>query len=332
MLARVGSIWPGLAVAVVIAACGRLTGFASNGLAPEATVAVLVGLAVRSKIELPGRFKPGVQYALTTVLRIAIALLGAQLSLQLVIEIGGATLLILVVTMSLALGIALFGAKVLGLSPTLAVLLGVGTAICGNTAIITAGPIIGATEQELSYAVLAITLLGTVSVFLYPLIGVGLTMPQASFGVWSGVAVHDTSQVVATAASYGDGALRVATVVKLTRNVLMAPVMIILALRRGGRVDTARVTSAVPWFVVAFLALVALRTFGVIPAPVGELANTAARAMVLVALAGVGLATDLRSLARIGVRPLILAAVIAAAVSIVGLIGSSMVGPSIGPT
>lgn len=318
-----------MVVAIVIAASARLAGLVSGGMAPEATVAVLLGLAVRSRVGFPESVRPGIRFAFTTVLRLAIVLLGAQLSLEVVLEIGGAALIILVVTMSLAVGMALVGAKYFGLSPTLAILLGVGTAICGNTAIMTAGPIIGASEQELSYAVLAITLLGTLSVFIYPLIGLGISMPQASFGVWSGVAVHDTSQVVATAASYGDDALRVATVVKLTRNVMMAPVMIILALRRG-RVNSARVTNAIPSFVAAFLGLVALRTLGVIPEAAAEVANTAARAMILVALAGVGLGTDVRSLGVISMRPLLLAATIAAAVSIVGLIGASLVGPSIG--
>ena len=99
-------------------------------------------------------------------------------------------------------------------------------------------PVIGARAREVAYAVATITLFGTLAVFLYPTIGRALVgLPQPSFGLWAGVAVHDTSQVIATSAAYGPDALDVATVVKLIRNALMAPLLLLIATgwaARGG--------------------------------------------------------------------------------------------------
>ena len=108
-------------------------------------------------------------------------------------------------------------ARLVRVEGRLAVLIAVGSAVCGNTAIVATAPVIGARAREVAYAVATITLFGTLAVFLYPAIGRALALPQPSFGLWAGVAVHDTSQVIATSAAYGPGALDVATVVKLIR-------------------------------------------------------------------------------------------------------------------
>ena len=183
--------------------------------------------------------------------------------------------MLIVLTMAASLGIVLAVSRLVRVEGRLALLIAVGSAVCGNTAIVATAPVIGAKAREVAYAVATITLFGTLAVFLYPAIGRAIVLPQPSFGLWAGVAVHDTSQVIATSAAYGPDALDVATVVKLIRNALMAPLLFLIATgwaARGGEgVEAAGrgVRRAVPLFVFGFLALAALRTIGVIDAGPG---------------------------------------------------------------
>ena len=174
-------------------------------------------------------------------------------------------------------------ARLVRVDDRLAVLIAVGSAVCGNTAIVATAPVIGARAREVAYAVATITLFGTLAVFLYPTIGRAIGLSQPSSGLWAGVAVHDTSQVIATGAAFGPEALDVATVVKLIRNALMAPLLFLIAAvwasrprqapggaaRAGarGRLDGRREDPPRrPLFVLGFLALATLRTVGVIDA------------------------------------------------------------------
>ena len=131
--------------------------------------------------------------------------------------------------MAASFAIVLLVARLVRVDDRLAVLIAVGSAVCGNTAIVATAPVIGARAREVAYAVATITLFGTLAVFLYPTIGHAFGLSQPSSGLWAGVAVHDTSQVIATGAAFGPEALDVATVVKLIRNALMAPLLLLIA-------------------------------------------------------------------------------------------------------
>ncbi|HEV7604461.1 MAG TPA: putative sulfate exporter family transporter, partial [Candidatus Limnocylindrales bacterium] len=171
-------------------------------------------------------------------------------------------------------------------------------------------PIVGARARDVAYAVATITLFGTLAVFLYPVIGRSLALPQPTFGLWVGVAVHDTSQVIAAGAAYGSQALDVATVVKLIRNALMAPLLLVIAAvwaaraREGTGATTRGIRRALPLFVLGFLALAALRTIGVIDASAAASFDVAARSLILVALAAVGLSIRIGELRETSWRPL----------------------------
>ena len=253
---------------------------------------------------------PGLRFASQRVLRLGIVLLGARLSLGEIARIGLPATGLILVTMAASFAIVLVLARVVHVDDRLAVLIAVGSAVCGNTAIVATAPVIGARAREVAYAVATITLFGTVAVFLYPSIGRALALPQPSFGLWAGVAVHDTSQVIATSAAYGSGALDVATVVKLIRNALMAPLLVLIAAvwasRHDGAADSARrgIRRAVPLFVLGFLALAALRTVGVIDADQANTLDTIARTLILVALAAVGMSIHVGELRETSWRPL----------------------------
>ncbi|MFN8534174.1 MAG: putative sulfate exporter family transporter [Dehalococcoidia bacterium] len=301
-------VLPGLVLVLAVGISARLAGRLLPPTVGEALVAVVLGLVVANVVRLPDATKPGIRFAVQRLLRAGIILLGARLSLGEVLGIGLEAIALIVVLMAVALGFAYGVGRAAGLPRRLALLIGVGTAVCGNSAIIATAPVIDAEESEVSFAVATITLFGTVAVFVYPLIGLALGLSQTVFGLWAGTAVNDTSQVVAAAAAYGSTALSTATVVKLTRNALMAPLILAIAWWWGRGAGTARrgAAGAVPLFVFGFLGVVLLRTVGLLQPPVTGWLDEAARFFILLALAGVGLNTSITELRRNGLAPFLL--------------------------
>jgi uncharacterized integral membrane protein (TIGR00698 family) len=318
---KVRSWAPGLLVVLLVAGAARGLSFVLPHTVPEVLVAIALGLVVANARPLPASTKPGIKLAVQKLLRGGIILLGARLSLQDVAAIGARSVGLVVVCMALALAFALLVGKALKLPPRLALLIGVGTAVCGNTAIVATAPVVGAEEREVSFAVATITILGTLAVVLYPVVGHALALGDVAFGTWSGVAVNDTSQVVAASAAYSSAALDVATVVKLTRNALMAPLLVVIALlsRRGSGEARKGAWNAVPLFVFGFLGMTLLRTVGVIDKELAGMFDVGAKALILCALAGVGLSTVVVELKKTGPAPFLLGVGTALLTALVGL-------------
>ncbi len=319
--ARPAAILPGLALAVLIAVIARglhgLLPARAQHLVAEVILAVLLGLLAGNLARLPAIFAPGVRFSYQAVLRAAIVLLGASLSFQQVLRIGGKALLMIAALMTVALLVAHALGRVARVSSRLATLIGVGTAVCGNSAIAATAPVIGATDDEVSFAIATNTLFGTLAVFLYPALGHLLGLTSGVFGTWAGMAVNDTSQVVATGFAYGEVAGKVATAVKLTRNALMGVVIVAVGLlhRRafaGAHGDPlwTRVQQSVPLFVLGFLAMAVLSSVGAFAWLTGLTGRSVpgaleacSRVLILVALAGVGLSARLSAMRATGLRP-----------------------------
>jgi uncharacterized integral membrane protein (TIGR00698 family) len=212
--------------------------------------------------------------------------------------------------MAAALAVVLLLSRAARIDARLATLLAVGAAVCGNSAVVATSPVIGARPKDTAYAVATVTLFGTIAIFVYPLVGHALHLGDPAFGLWSGVAINDTSQVVAASSAYSAGAFAVATVVKLIRNALMAPLILAIAWiwsRRTGEAGDTRtgVRRAIPLFVLGFLGLALLTSVGVIGPAAAATFEAIARALILVALAAVGLSVRLDDLRSIGPRPLL---------------------------
>jgi uncharacterized integral membrane protein (TIGR00698 family) len=239
--------------------------------------------------------------------------------------------------MTIAFTFALVAGRIAKLPRRLAILIGVGTAVCGNSAIVATAPVIEAEEREVSFAVATITLFGTLAVFAFPLIGHLLGLPPGVFGIWAGVAVNDTSQVLAASAAYAPDSRDIATVVKLVRNTLMAPLIVLIAWWWGRQYSSstkdtevrAGALRAFPLFVLGFLFMALLRSAGVIDRGLAAPIDEVAKACILVALAGVGLSTRLGPLRSIGPRPFYVG--FGTAVVMAGLSLAAIVGLGIGP-
>lgn len=302
---------PGVLLAALVAAGARLASELLRLPFDEVLVAILAGLLLANLVGLPGLFAPGLRLCSQTVLRVGVALLGARLTLETLAAIGAEALSLVVVAMAAALAATLLLGRALRIPARLALLIGVGTAVCGNSAIVATAPLLKADAREVGLAVATITLFGTMALFVYPLLGAALQLEDAAFGLWAGVAINDTSQVVAAGTAYSEPARDVATAVKLMRNALMAPLIVIIALwwPRTEAASTSEVgrgvRAAVPLFVVAFLLLAVLRTQGAITVEQAAVMSEPSKVFVLVALAAIGLQIRLTELRSVGPRPLL---------------------------
>ena len=300
------AIVPGLVLATILAlVAGAVSGWLPPAIAPV-TISILLGILVG---QLPAardpRLAPGLAFAAQRVLRLGIVLLGARLSFEQIARIGIPSTIVVVVTMAAALALVLVLARLAGVERHLGVLLAVGAAVCGNSAVVATAPVIGARSRDVAYAVATVTLFGTAAVFVYPIVGHALGLTDGSFGLWAGVAVNDTSQVVAASAAYSPAALDIATVVKLIRNALMAPLLVGIAwtwVRQGGSAgDTsAGLRKAVPIFVLGFVAMTVLRSVGIIGPELAAILGSASGWCILIGLAAVGLSIHVADLRDVG--------------------------------
>jgi len=350
---RRGGIWPGLGLAMVLAIAAQYSatligtevlGFARSPVSPI-LLAILGGLAVRNFVAVPDYCDEGIRFALNRLLKLGIILMGARLSLAAVGEIGLESIPVVIGCIATALLVVNFAARRLGLAPTLGALIAVGTSICGCTAIMAAAPAIKASRQEICYAVTCVALFGTVGMLAYPFLAHALfgDNPVAA-GMLLGVGIHDTAQVVGAGLLYAErfgseAGLDAAVVTKLLRNlsiVVVVPALSYAFARRQSAAsgESVKLPRIFPLFVIGFLAFSLLRTLGDLgEQPFGFVDPLAWQALIAtsqqsagllltVAMAAVGLSTDLRGVRRLGWQP---AAVGLLAAGIVGLAGIGLI-------
>lgn len=330
------SIVPGLALAMII---GYFSEYLHSlivigGQKPVSGViiAIIAGILIKNTIGVAPVFQRGIDFALKKVLKGAIILLGLSLSFVTVVTTGAKALTIILICVTFAITITYAIGKKLGLPDKLATLIGIGTAICGSTAIVAASPAIDARDEEVTFSVATITIFGVLAIFLYPLLGKMMVLTDLQFGTWSGVAVHETAQVVAAGFAFSDPAGQIATVVKLTRTVLLAPIVLILGIlysrnQRGQSVSKVNYFKIFPWFVVGFIAMAGLRTMG------DSLflestqwsnflaqASTLSKFMIVTSMAGVGLLTNFDDMKRVGIKPFIVGLVASLIMAVFSLV------------
>jgi uncharacterized integral membrane protein (TIGR00698 family) len=309
-----------LLVALAIAVVAALLGYAVPVVGGP-VFAILIGAAVASVWKIDARLKPGISFAGKQLLQWSIVLLGAHLSLAQIAHGGLATLPIMLATFVLVLVLAYVLGGWLGLDRDLRRLLGVGTAICGGSAIAALASVIDAEAADVSYALGTVFLFNVVAVLVFPALGHALALSQSTFGVWAGTAINDTSSVVAASFAFGPLAGSTAVIVKLTRTTLIVPLVLFYAWRRSVTKNAAGGSwiSTMPWFILWFLAAALVNSLGLIPAGFQNVLQQAALFAIVVALAGVGLGTDVDRIRSAGWRPLLLGAILWAAIAVTSL-------------
>ncbi len=299
-----------------------------------AILAILVGLLVRNFIWAPASILAGCKSIVRGVIPFAIVLTGAELHLSSVLQVGPSVLMIIVVCIALSMGAAYVIGRMMKLPRHTALLVGAGTGICGSSAIVAVAPLLETEDDDLAWSIGAINALGLIVMLLWPVVGEALRLSSSQFGVWAGTSIHAVPQVVTAGLAFSSEAGAMATLVKLVRVTMLAPLVFALALaaarrRRATGAAGERMTvhygRMVPWFVWGFLGLSLLYTEGLIPElkfpakgllggggepfvlPLVRVLKETGTALLALAMAAIGLELSVKSMARVG-KPVFLCA------------------------
>ncbi len=268
-------------------------------------IVIILGMIIASVTSLPTSMDEGIALCQKPILRWGVAGLGFKLSIQKLGEIGGPALMVVALSTSVALFFGWWVARRLGLSEKASLLLGVGTGICGASAIVAADTVVNAEKEDTAVALGVITLLGTVGILVYPLIGHALGLSKFVYGVWNGASLHEMAQVVAAGEAYG--AADTSTVAKLARICLLAPVVFglgwYLRTKRGGAGEAK--VPIVQWFLVAFVLIAILNSTGLISKELSKILQDVDLVVLCVGMAGVGLKSDFRQIIKAGPKPIL---------------------------
>lgn len=296
-----------------------------------AIIALIVGLLLRNTLPLPVSLKVGCKSVVKKIIPVSIVLMGAGLNMATLASVGLKVMLITMVCIAIALVGGYYLGRLIGLNWKTALLLATGTGICGNSAIVAVAPLIDADDDDLVLSVGAVNLLGLVAMLVWPMVGGLLHLTDDMFGVWAGTSIHAVPQVVAAGFAFSPDAGTLATLVKLVRVTMLAPLVFVLAMlyakHHQGETGsdsaiTVRYARLVPWFVWGFVAFAILNTLGLLPtlnfkvsglltgSGIAERAQVslvafltgAGKVLLALAMAAIGLEVNLRVLAGVGRR------------------------------
>lgn len=277
--------------------------------------AILIGLVVANTVGVPRVFRAGIA-TYDFWLKTGIVLLGARFLIGDLAVLGGVSLVLVLIELALAISFMTWLGCAFGLNRNLSALLAVGSSVCGVSAIIATQGAIEADDEDASFAIAAILALGAISLLVFPLIGHALGMSDHAFGLWSGLAVDNTAEAVATGAIYSDTAQKFAVLAKTTRNAMIGFVVLGFALRWAATKATefkqnkaAFLWQKFPKFVLGFLLISLLASVHVFDKSQTAALGNLSRWAFLLTFAGVGLRTDIRALFKQGVRPFVVGAV-----------------------
>jgi uncharacterized integral membrane protein (TIGR00698 family) len=294
-------------------------------------LAMLIGLGFSVVIGTPEHCRAGTGFAARTLLRWAIALLGLQLALTRLGDLGWGGILLIVLVVPATFSATVLLGRWLGVPRELRYLIAFGTSICGASAVMAGNTVVKGSDDEAAYGIACVTIFGTAAMLLYPLLPGLLGLDANQFGLWAGASIHEIGQVVAAGYQHGTISGDTATLAKLSRVLLLAPAVMTIGLmfrpqartqaqahahahaqaHAQAQADAAAGNSAfgriaLPWFILVFVALAGINSLGLVPQAVQHTAPDVTGFMMAVALGAMGLNTDGRKLLRRGWRPLLL--------------------------
>lgn len=300
---RTSELFPGVIVAVIVAMTAQF--LAEHYEAPAMLMALLLGIAV-AFLGDEGKTVDGIAFSARTILRIGIAFLGVRISFDLMAGLGLNLILLVIGGVLATIGFGLLISRLFGHGWRFAFLTAGSVAICGASAAMAISAILpkdDKSEQRLIFTVLGVTVLSTVAMIAYPILVTRLGMDEISGGIFLGATIHDVAQVVGAGFSISENAGDTATLVKLIRVSMLAPVVLVAAVLIRTYADApedGKRPPLLPFFVVGFLALAALNSLGLIPAAIADLMSQASRWMLLIAIAAVGMKTNLKRVLAVG--------------------------------
>jgi len=325
----VNRLLPGMVVAILVAMSAMLVTEHHGG--PVMLMALLMGMAV-GFLRDDARLRPGFAFSAQTVLRLGVALLGARITVQYLTDLGWAALVFVIgsVLATILAGVVL--SRLLGRSSWFGMLAGGAVGICGASAAAALAAVLPRhtkSDADMAMTIIGVTVLSTMAMIAYPILGQAAGLDERGIGLFLGVTIHDVAQVVGAGYSVSDEAGNVAVVVKLFRVLLLLPVVLGVTLAVSlvqKQAGSARLR--VPAFVVGFAILVALGSFGVIPAEVSTQLSSLSRWCLVIAMAAIGINTSLGEIRNLGYRPAVVLIGCTAFIAILGLAGALLLMPA----
>ena len=321
-------IWKGMLLPFLIAIPAWIIG-RTFPVVGAPVLAILLGFII-AFLPRSSDLTPGISFTSKKMLQYSIILLGFDMNLFNIIKVGQESLLIIITTISTALITAYIAGRLLKLPSKTTILIGVGSSICGGSAIAATSPVISAEEEDVARAISTIFLFNVIAALVFPYLGQLLSMTDSGFGIWAGTAVNDTSSVVAAATTWSnaagnDTALALATIVKLTRTLAIIPITFVLALYRARKeknqgTSSYSIRKIFPYFILFFLLAAVFNTFVKLPSAFTSSLVTAGKFMITMAMAAIGLNTNLSKLLKSGFAPILLGLICWIAVALSSLL------------
>jgi len=302
LIGRIRPLFPGLLLAVIIAMASRFV--SEHYGAPAMLLALLFGISLNFLADAPAS-GPGLAVGARTVLRAGVALLGLRISYDMVADLGWPIMVMVVLLVPATIGFGLLVARLFGFKHRFAVLSSGAVAICGASAAIAIAAVLPKdekSEDRLVFTVVGVTILSTIAMVIYPAIISGLALDDVTAGIFLGATIHDVAQVVGAGFSISETAGETATLVKLLRVAMLAPVVVIIAItfRSAAAAPDGTRPPLIPGFVLAFVALAILNSVVTLPAPVLTFAQEASGWLLLIAIAAVGVKTRPAEILKVG--------------------------------
>ena len=329
-------IIPGFGAACILAFIARyIESILPIHIIGASVIALLLGMLINNFYK-PVCLSAGLKFTSKKVLKLAIILLGASLSVNVILSVGKMSLMVMVFTLLTCFGGGYFVGKALGLNWKLSNLISAGTGICGGSAIAAIAPVIDAEDKDIAYAMSATFLFDMAMIILLPIMGRWIGLSDMAYGLWAGTAVNDTSSVVAAGYAFSEGAGDFATMVKLTRTLSIIPTVLAftfinLRIKRKQSIDTnagkkVNVMKLFPWFIVGFIGLAIINSLGFIPVNVSACAKDISKFLMVAALAAIGLGTSFKDVRKSGFAPMMHGFIISALVVVVAIGVESCMG------
>ena len=319
---------PGFALAFCIAGVAKMIeGSLPVHIIGASVIALFIGMIINS-FWRPSWAASGLKFTSKKILKFAIILLGASLSVNVILSVGKLSLMVMFFTLLTCFGGGYFIGKALKLNWKLSNLISAGTGICGGSAIAAIAPVIDADDKDIAYAMSATFLFDMAMIVLFPIMGRALGLSDEAYGLWTGTAVNDTSSVVAAGYAFSEKGGDFATMVKLTRTLSIIPTVLVFAfinirLARKQHLEATgakvNIRGLFPWFILGFLALAAINSTGVIPEEISKIAKYASKFLMVTALAAIGLGTSLKDMKKAGINPMLHGFIISALVVVVAI-------------
>ena len=321
------SYTPGVVIALVLAVISMLIcNLLPFDIISASVFALFGGMIVNPFISKYGFFKNGIGFVSKKLLRLAIILFGLRLTISQVLEVGKYSLFVMVFTLLTAFGGGYLFGRLFKMNWKLSSLISTGTGICGGSAIAAVAPVIDAEDKDIAYAISVTFIFDVLMVVAFPIIGRFMGMSDMGFGLWTGTAINDTSSVVAAGYAFSDIAGAYSVIVKLTRTLMIVPVVLIFAVinqrvanKTSGEKTKISIRKIFPFFIILFLGMVVLNNTGIISADITKKISEVSKFLMVTALGAIGLKTNFREMLKSGMKPFIHGFVISMLVAVVSL-------------